>query len=459
VKEYIQTNVIPKVNEIAANKFLKAVSDGFMSIMPVIIVGAIFSLFNSLSIAPYQTFIATIGLKSILSIPNMVTNDMLAVYAVFFIAFSLAKQYDKDAGVAGMIALFTFLAITPISNTSTIINNFVKTNEITLAEGVKVPAANVFTFDYLGAKGLFVAIIVALVSTIIYNKLLEGGLAIKMPNGVPPTITKSFAGLIPGFVIIILFMIINKTVTLLPIAGIDGLHTLIYTLIQKPLEAFIGNNIFSFLFAILLAQILWFFGVHGVSAVILPIFYPLWTSLTAANIEAMNAGVSLYELPNIINRSFFSVYALCGGSGATLGLCIYMALRAKSKQYKTLGKLAVLSNICGINEPIVFATPMVLNPYMAIPWICTPLIASVIGYVLTYLKVVPRLTTIVPLGTPVLMSGVLAGGAEGWRVALVQIAIIIISALIYLPFFSVIDKKSLMSELEAEKEGGLNTRY
>lgn len=450
MKEYIQTNLIPKVNKIAANKYLKAVSDGFMTIMPVIIVGAIFSLFNSLSIPAYQEFITNTGLKSILTIPNMVTNDMLAVYAVFFIAFSLAKQFDKDAGVAGMISLFTFLAITPISNTSGIINNFLKANKVVLPDGVKAPAANVFTFDYLGAKGLFVAIIVALISTVIYNKLIDSGLAIKMPKGVPPTITKSFLGLIPGFVIIILFMLLNKAATLLPIQGIDGLHSLIYTLIQKPLEAFIGNNIFSFLFAILLAQILWFFGVHGVSAVILPIFYPLWTSLTAANIEAMNAGVSLYELPNIINRSFFSVYALCGGSGATLGLCIYMALRAKSKQYKTLGKLSVLSNICGINEPIVFATPMVLNPYMAIPWICTPLIASVIGYILTYIKVVPRLTTIVPLGTPVLMSGFLAGGVDGWRVALVQVLIIALSALIYLPFFSVIDKKSYLNELEAE---------
>lgn len=451
VKEYIQKQVIPTVQRIAANRFLKAVSDGFMAILPVIIVGAIFSLINSLSIAPYQAFISSVGLKPMLAIPNMVTNDMLAVYAVFFIAYNLAKYYNKDAGTAGMIALFTFLAITPIANTAGMINTFLKTNHLSVAEGVKIPAANVFTFDYLGAKGLFVAIIVALISTVIYNRLIDRGLAIKMPKGVPPTITKSFLGLVPGFAIIILFILLNKAVTALPIAGIDGLHSLVYTLIQKPLEAFIGSSIFSFLFAILLAQLLWFLGVHGVSAVILPIFYPLWTALTAANIEAMNAGVPLYELPNIINRSFFSVYALCGGSGATLGLCIYMAWKAKSRQYKTLGKLSVLSNFCGINEPIVFAVPMVLNPYMAIPWIGTPLVISVLAYVLTYINVLPRLTTIIPLGTPVLMSGLIAGGAEGWRVALFQLLIVIISAIIYLPFFRVIDKKSHVNEQEAEK--------
>jgi len=446
MKEYIQRKVLPGVNKIAANKFLKAVSDGFMAIMPVIIVGAIFSLFNSMAIVPYQKFITDIGLKPLLAIPNMVTNDMLSLYAVFFIAYNLAKYYEKDAGTAGMIALFTFLAVTPITNTTAIIGKFLASNGMTLAEGVKIPAANVLQFDFLGAKGLFVAIIVALVSTILYVKLIDKGLAIKMPEGVPPTITRSFAGLIPGFVIIILFLLINKGISSLSLVGVDGLHTLIYTSIQKPMELFMGNNIFSFLFAILLAQILWFFGIHGVSAIILPVFYPLWTSLTAANIEAMNAGVSLFELPNIINRSFFSVYALCGGSGATLGLCLYMVFRAKSKQYKTLGKLAILSNVCGINEPLVFATPMVLNPYMAIPWMCAPLVASVLGYVFTVIDILPRLTTIVPLGTPVLMSGFLAGGAAGWRVALFQVVIIAVTALIYLPFFKSIDKKSCANE-------------
>lgn len=451
MKDYIQKNIMPKVNQIAANKFLQAVSDGFMGIMPVIIVGAIFSLFNSLSIQPYQNFITKIGLKPLLAIPNMVTNDLLSIYAVFFIAYNLAKRYNKDSGIAGMISLFTFLAITPIANTGNIINKFLTTNNIAIPEGVKVTSSNVFTFDYLGAKGLFVAIIVALVSTVIYNKLIDSKLSIKMPEGVPPTVTKSFAGLVPGFVIIALFIIINKGVTLLPIEGVDGIHSLIYTLIQKPLETFIGNNIFSFLFAIILAQVLWFFGVHGVNAVILPIFYPLWTSLTTANIEAMNAGVSLYELPNIINRCFFSVYAICGGSGATLGICIYMVWKSKSKQYKTLGKLSVLSNFCGINEPIVFATPIVLNPYMAIPWIATPVVISIIAYILTYIKILPRLTTIVPLGTPVLMSGMIAGGAAGWRVALFQGVIVIISALVYIPFFRILDKKSSESEQKAEQ--------
>ena len=128
-----------------------------------------------------------------------------------------------------------------------------------------------------------------------------------------------------------------------------------------------------------------------------------------------------------------------------------MLLKSKSKQYKTLGKLAVAANVCGINEPLVFGVPMVLNPYMAIPWIVTPIVISGVAYFLTTINILPRLTTMVPLGTPVIMSGLLAGGTEGWRVAIFQVLAIALSAAIYIPFFKVIDKQGYEAELEAEK--------
>lgn len=443
-QSFIHEKVLPKAGALSNNRFLKSVSNGFMSLMPVIIIGAIFSLLNGLAIPSYQTFITNIGIKPMLAIPNMVTNDILAIYAVFFIAYNLAKTYGKDPGVAGMIALATFLSITPITNTGKLIKGFLDQNNIVLPEGVKIGGGNNIPFDWIGARGLFVAIIIAILSTVIYNKLIDKGFAIKLPDNVPPTIGKSFAGLIPGFVIIIIFMTINRLVGL--IDNIDGIHSFIYTIIQAPVEKLLGNNIWSFLFAIFIAQLLWFFGIHGITAVILPIFYPVWTSLTMVNINAMNSGISVFELPNIINRSFFSVYALVGGSGATLGICLYMVFRAKSKQYKTLGKLSWIAGLCGINEPLIFGIPMVLNPYMILPFIAAPLLSSIAAYVLTVMNILPRLTTIIPLGTPIVMSGFLAGGVAGWRVALFQIIIVVISALIYLPFFNVIDQKAFEEE-------------
>jgi PTS system cellobiose-specific IIC component len=449
MNEFIQNKVLPKVYQISSNKFLKAVSEGFMSIMGVIIVGSIFSLFNSLAVDSYQNFIVSIGLKPILAIPNMVTNDMLAIYATFFIAYNLAKSYDKDPSTAGLISLFTFLAITPVSNTSTIIKGFLTANKISLPEGVQITGTNVWSFDYLGAKGLFVAIIVGLVSATIYVKLMDKGVNIKMPDGVPPTIAKSFGGLVPGFVIIILFMLLNKGVTLIPLKGVDGIHSFVYTILQQPLELILGNNIYSFVFAMILTQVLWFFGVHGVAAVLMPVFFPLWTSLTVQNIQAMNNGVSLYELPNIINRAFFSVYL--GASVTTLGVCCYMAFRSKSQRFKALGKLTLPANVCGINEPLTYGMPFVLNPYVFVPLVGAPVVISILAYVCTAIGILPRLTTMVPLGTPIIMSGLLAGGADGWKVALFQIVLVIVCAMIWIPFFKVIDKQAYELELNGEE--------
>lgn len=152
LQNILKDKFVPFAGKIAANKYLKAVSDGFMSITPVIIVGSIFSLLNSLAIKPYQNFIDSTGLKSFLSIPNKITNDIIAIYAVFFIAYNLAKYYEKDSGTAGMIALFTFLAITPINNTANIISNFLSDNKIEIAKDITIPNANVLPYEWIGAK-------------------------------------------------------------------------------------------------------------------------------------------------------------------------------------------------------------------------------------------------------------------------------------------------------------------
>ena len=137
-QEFINDKVLPKAGELSNNRFLKSVSNGFMVLMPVIIIGAIFSLLNGLAIPSYQNFITNIGIKPILGIPNTITNDILAIYAVFFIAYNLAKTYDKDPGIAGMIALASFLAITPIVNTGNVIKGFLEKNSIVIPADIKI---------------------------------------------------------------------------------------------------------------------------------------------------------------------------------------------------------------------------------------------------------------------------------------------------------------------------------
>lgn len=448
---FIEEKVMPKAMKLSQNKYLGSVSDGFMMLMPVLIIGSIFSLLNNLALPWYQEMISATGLKGLLGIPNLVTNDMLAVYAVFFIAYALAKRLNRDQGVAGMIALFSFLAVTPFGNLGVVIQTFFTDNGLSVPDGLEISGGNFLPLEWLGAKGLFVAIFVGLISAKIYDSLLAKNLMIKMPDSVPPTISKSFAGLMPGFASIIFFILIDRCVALVPVAQVSGIQTGIYHLIQSPMENFLGNNIWSFIFAAFAAQFLWSLGIHGMSAIILPIFYPLWTSLNNANIEALNRGVSVYELPNILNRSFWQVYVIAGGSGVTLGLCLYMVFWAKSKQYKTIGKLAVVANICGINEPLIFGLPIVLNPLLIVPFILSPIVMAVLAYGLTVMEILPRLTTIVPLGTPIIMSGFISTASGGWRVALFQVLIIILGAIIYLPFVRLLDQKAIALEQLAEE--------
>lgn len=446
----LNEKIMPKAMKFAQNKYLSSVSDGFMFLMPVLIIGSIFSLLNNLAIGGYQDFIQSVGLKSFFAIPNMVTNDIISIYAVFFIAYILAKKEGVDQGVAGMVATFSFLAVIPFGNTAATISGFLEQNSLVVGADTELPSANFLPLEWLGAKGLFVAIFVALVSAKIYSYLIRNNVTIRMPDSVPPTISKSFGGLFPGFVSIIFFMLLDRLVSLIPLDNVTGIQTGIYSLIQAPMENILGNNIWSFILAAFLAQALWSLGIHGMSAIILPIFYPLWTTLTNANIDALNAGASAYELPNILNRSFWQVYVILGGSGMTLGLCLLMAFMAKSKQYKTLGRLSVVANTCGINEPLIFGLPLVLNPMMLVPFILSPIISTVLAYCLTALSILPRVSFIIPLGTPAIMSGFMSTSEGGWKVALFQVILIVLSGLLYYPFFRMLDKKAYEEELADE---------
>ena len=136
------------------------------------------------------------------------------------------------------------------------------------------------------------------------------------------------------------------------------------------------------------------------------------------------------------------------GSGITIGIVIAM-LFAKSKQFKTLGKLALPSAIFNINEPIIFGTPIVLNPFMLLPFIFVPVATAVASYFAIASGLVPYFAGVnVPWTTPPIISGFLTGG---WRMALLQVVIIVWSCIGYYPFIKKMDADNLKLEQEAEQ--------
>ena len=150
---------------------------------------------------------------------------------------------------------------------------------------------------------------------------------------------------------------------------------------------------------------------------------------------------------HILTFSFFLI-TLIGGNGGTLGLSVNMLLFAKSKRYKTLGKLSIAPSLCGINEPLLFGMPIVMNAYMAVPFTLVPVINVLITYFTMKIGLVslPQIATNV-LGTPVFLDGFLVCGITG---ILLQIVLIIVSVLLYYPFFKVLDLKAVQEETNIE---------
>ncbi|MCZ0702176.1 PTS system cellobiose-specific IIC component [Natronobacillus azotifigens] len=410
---------------IQKNRYVNSVSNGLASVLPIILGGAIFTLIDTINIPAYQTFLENTGLKALTSIPPAITIDLLAIYAVFAIAYKTASQFKGDSFSAGVVALMSFLIVTPLG---------------ILDDGETMA----LSYEWLGATGLFVAIFVAVLVGRLSTLILSKGYYIKMPKGVPPTIEKSFAALTPAFAAIILMLIVRGLFELTPYGDV---HEFIYTLVQAPLVNLSGNW-WAYLIVVFAMSLLWFFGIHG-TIVVMSVMMPIWVGLRLENLAAYQAGT---ELPHMIpGGSFFMVYTALGGTGATVGLAVLL-LRAKSKRYKTLGKLAIVPGITGINEPIMFGVPLVLNMKLLLPLILAPLAVSIVAMIATFVGLVPPLRGIgVPLGTPIFISGFLEGG---WRVAILQAVLLVVSLVVYYPFFKSLDKEAVRVEGEDENNGG-----
>lgn len=418
------SSLAAKIQKIASviqtNTYVSAITNGLMSLMPITIIGAMISLINALPFEPYQNFLITTNLKMITSIPAEITTNLLSLYAVFLIAVKFAESKEVEGVPAGMLSLMAFFIVTPFNS----------------PEGAF--SIESYTTFWFGAQGLITAFIIALLVGKIYTIFTLKGWVFKMPAGVPPTVSKSFASLIPGFIVAIVALVIRYTLSLTPF---EHLHQLIFGLISAPLRA-LGSSIFTMILAVILCHLLWLVGVHG-TLLTASIFIPIWTALGTENLAAYNAGL---PIPNLVSGSLFFM-AIAMGAGGTLGLSISM-LRAKSKQYSMLGKLAIVPNIVGINEPIIFGLPIIMNFTLAIPFILVPLIIVISAYLGMVSGILPRLPgTEAPMGVPIIVAGMFSGG---WKWAVFQALSIVLSYFVYLPFFKVADKQAYDREQEAE---------
>ena len=421
---WMEAHVMPLAGKLGTNRYLKAISSGFIAIMAATIVGSIFTLIGNLPFTGWTAWLASTGLNKILALPGQCTTDLIAVYAVFFIAYNLAQTFEVDGKGAGLAALVSF---------------FVVTGRATYfaAAAEDAAAVSALSTGFLGAKGLFTAMIVALLGARIYVFIVKKGWVIKLPDSVPPNVAGSFNALIPSFFVVIVFLLVAMGMSF---TSYGDLHTMIFTVIQSNLMRFMGDNIFSWLFFNFMTNILWFFGLHG-GNIVGSITNPVYTPLALENLAAFEAGETV--MPYIITGSFTKTFTF-GGVGSMFGLAILMTFFAKSKQYKMLGKLSLPTTFFFINEPLLFGIPVVLNPLFFLPLMFTTPLLGTLTYFMMKIGVVPIPHGIqLPWTMPPVFNGFLQAGIG---LAIWEVLMVLASMIIYYPFFRMGDKQALAEE-------------
>ncbi|MDU6411050.1 MAG: PTS transporter subunit EIIC [Yersiniaceae bacterium] len=430
-------------NTFNSYRYIMAIKAAFITLMPVIIVGAFSVLISNMvmdsknGLASFDLFSFLAVLKPIMTSINYATLSFITIGAVFLIGIELGKINGNRTLFPGMLAVICFIAVTPT------------TLELMVNDQMQV-VKDVLAKQFSDTKSLFLGMFIAILSVEIYTRLERiNGLRIKMPESVPPNVAASFSALIPAIITVVLiatFGFVFHRVT-----GIY-LYDAVYKVIQQPLES-VMQSLPGILILMFVAQLFWVIGIHG-NQMIKPIREPLLLGAITVNMTAFEQGK---EIPNIITMPFWDVYMSIGGSGCTIGLLLAVILASRRKEMKEIGKLSLGPSFFNINEPVIFGMPIMLNPILAIPFIITPLVTGTIGYFATSLGFAGRAVVMVPWTTPPVINAWLStAGSMGAVVT--QLVCIGVSVMIYLPFVKVASRRADAAQLAAETGNELGTQ-
>ena len=414
----------PIGNKLGNQRHLKAISAGMMMPLALIVVGALFLVVANPPINPelVDAESANFFIKGLLSwkafavenyglltAPFNMTMGIFGLMSAFSIAYSLANEYEMKASISGLISISLFLMICAPS----------------IEGGIST--------QYLGADGLFVAIIISILTVEITRLLKVKGIEFKLPDSVPSAVTTFINSILPVlFNIVILY----------------GLNIVLISVLDKNLpDAIMGlltpalsvvDNLGGFLLLITFSNLLWIFGVNGTS-IIFPIVFSLGITNTGLNAELVAAG---QDPTNLMNLQMFRI-AIMGGAGNTLGLILLM-MKSKSTHLKALGKLSIIPGMCGINEPVIFGGPIVFNPILAIPFLITPIVSISLTYLVQSIGLITPGYIVDPSFTPFFAQAYLS--SLDWRNVVFVFLLIPISMAIYYPFFKIFEKNQLKQE-------------
>ncbi|CAG6353466.1 PTS system lactose-specific transporter subunit IIBC [Streptococcus pneumoniae] len=421
----------PFFEKLSRNIYLRAIKDGFISSMPAVLFSSIFIL--------------------IAAVPNIFgfkwSDEQLAF---------ILKPYNYSMGIlALLVAGTTAKSITDSVNT----RSMEKTNQINYMStflaavvGLLILAADPieggFANGLLGTRGLLTAFLAAFITVNIYKVCIKNNVTIRLPEEVPPNIAQVFKDVIPF------------ALSVLSIYGLDLIVRNIFGTnvaesvgkILAPLfsatDGYIGLAIVFGAYAFF-----WFVGIHGPSVV-----EPLIVAISYANIEAnvqlVQAGMHADKILNPVTQTFV---VTMGGTGATLVVPFMFMWLCKSKRNRIVGRASVVPTFFGVNEPILFGAPIVLNPIFFIPFVTAPIINVWIMKFFVDVLQMNSFSIILPWTTPAPI-GIVMGTALAPLSFVLAITLIIIDTLIYYPFVKVYDHQILEEERKGNSSSELKEK-
>jgi PTS system cellobiose-specific IIC component len=407
------TDLMEKMAPIFDQPILASIRDGFVAMMPILIVGALVLIILQFPLcfkddpACYLEAHLPANISGTLWNVFNVTYGLLSIYVLMSIAYALARRRGLDPL---MPVLFSFLSYI-----------LVATPELVNGE-----AGN-----YLDSSGLFTAMVLAVVTVEVYRFFIQKNIVIKMPDGVPPAISNAFAALIPCAAIAFGWWLIRFVLNFDLANGLFKVLGAVVPAASTYAAAAIAETFHAFL---------WTMGIHGDMTIGIAL-QPVWQANLAANVKAVAEGLA----PTAIYTEQFRSFVVPGGSGATLPLAFYFT-RSKSERLRRVGWLGIWPGIFNINEPITFGAPVIFNPILGLPFILITFLNTTVAYLATSAGLVSPTYIAGPwtLPAPILMF--LETGYDWRAIILAIITEFVIPGIIWFPAFKAWEAEVLQKE-------------
>uniref|UniRef100_UPI00403F1015 PTS sugar transporter subunit IIC n=1 Tax=Candidatus Enterococcus willemsii TaxID=1857215 RepID=UPI00403F1015 len=417
--------ISPFANKLSQQRHLKATRDTFMSMLPITLFGSLPIIINAAPVTDDTTNKLLLAWADFANNNSMILNWLsgitlgaMSLYICLGVTYFLCRHYNEDVlrPIMFAIAGFLMLVLTPLKMGW---------------DGKEVE------IGFIDGRGILMAIFVGIVTVEGYHWMRKKNIGrISMPDSVPASLSETFATLVPGMILLSFYSVLFIVFHLMSTTAVQ----FIYNVMSPSFKA--ADSLTFTIIITFLVHLFWFFGIHD--AALAGVLGPIRDGNLSINAAEKITGA---ELSNIFTTPFWTYFVIIGGSGSVLALSFLM-MRSKSKQLSTVGKIGFLPSIFGISEPIIFGTPLMLNPIFLFPFIFTSVFNSIVTYLLMSWGVVGKTFAVFSWQMPAPLGAFLS--TLDWRAFVLVMVLMVLNGVIYYPFLKVYEKNLIKLEAESE---------